>query len=129
MKKENIKTDDSIKTGLKIESGNNSAATSAGTGSTVNDEGDTEDNDTAISQEEIKLLNESGRESKEEDSLKGAQLDNKDIDGELLNVSSSADDKTGRDLDVPGADDDDEMEDIGEEDEENNPYSLSDNND
>ena len=129
MKKENIKTDDSIKTRLKIESGNNSAATSAGSENSVNDEGNTEDNDTTISQEEIKLLNESGGESTEEDSLKGAQLDNKDTDGVLLNVSSSADDKTGRDLDVPGADDDDEMEDIGEEDEENNPYSLSDNND
>ena len=31
---------------------------------------------------------------------------------------------TGEDLDVPGADEDDPNEDIGEEDEENNYYSL-----
>lgn len=33
-------------------------------------------------------------------------------------------DFTGRDLDVPGSEQDDEREDIGAEDEENNPYSL-----
>lgn len=35
--------------------------------------------------------------------------------------------KTGDDLDVPGAELDDENEDIGSEDEENNYYSLGDN--
>jgi len=35
-----------------------------------------------------------------------------------------ADDESGRDLDVPGADLDDEQEDVGSEDEENNYYSL-----
>lgn len=34
------------------------------------------------------------------------------------------DDKTGTDLDIPGAELDDDMEDVGSEDEENNYYSL-----
>ncbi len=34
------------------------------------------------------------------------------------------DDKTGSDLDIPGAELDDKMEDVGSEDEENNYYSL-----
>ncbi len=58
--------------------------------------------------------------------LKKAQLDNKDQDGELLNEESSADDVSGNDLDIPGAEDDDAEEKIGEEDEENNGYSQAD---
>jgi len=56
--------------------------------------------------------------------LDRAQLDDTDNDGTPLNEKSSASDQSGRDLDVPGADDDDDNEDIGEEDEENNEYSL-----
>ncbi|MEO6327968.1 MAG: hypothetical protein ABIO55_03510 [Ginsengibacter sp.] len=37
-----------------------------------------------------------------------------------------SDSNNGADLDVPGAEDDDANEEIGEEDEENNGYSLSD---
>jgi len=48
-------------------------------------------------------------------------LDNTDLDGDLLNEK---DDVSGEDLDVPGASDDDDNEAIGEEDEENNSYSL-----
>jgi hypothetical protein len=44
----------------------------------------------------------------------------------LLNEDSSADDYTGEDLDIPGADMDDANERIGEEDEENNGYSEAD---
>ena len=53
-----------------------------------------------------------------------ASLDNVDADGDPLNEDSSADDMTGEDLDVPGSGADDADERIGEEDEENNYYSL-----
>ena len=46
-------------------------------------------------------------------------IDETDEDGELLNEENIR-----SDLDVPGSEDDDAMEDIGEEDEENNYYSL-----
>ena len=49
--------------------------------------------------------------------------DNTDKDGEPLNEASSSVDFTGEDLDVPGAELDDDNESIGEEDEENNSYS------
>lgn len=55
-----------------------------------------------------------------------AQLDNKDEDGAPLNEKSFADDITGEDLDVPGAEEDDLDEELGEEDEENNNFSEAD---
>jgi hypothetical protein len=45
-------------------------------------------------------------------------------DDEQLKHRSHPADFSGEDLDVPGAELDDEMEDIGTEDEENNIYSL-----
>lgn len=81
--------------------------------------------DTDITAEERALLDAAG-EDDEERGLHRAELDHTDDDGELLNEESSATDKTGRDLDVPGSNDDDDMEDIGEEDEENNSYSQAD---
>jgi hypothetical protein len=122
MKNESIKTDESVKAGMKIEGGHPSS-------NSDDSRPGTEDRDAAISPEERALLNEAGQNSEDDESLRNAGLDNTDSDGDLLNVSSSADDKTGRDLDIPGTEDDDDMEDIGEEDEENNPYSLSDNSD
>ena len=62
--------------------------------------------------------------TKDEQQLRRATLDDKDDDGELLNEKTSANAISGSDLDVPGADDDNADENIGEEDEENNPYSL-----
>jgi hypothetical protein len=53
--------------------------------------------------------------------LEDAQLDDRDEDGELLNEGT---DVSGSDLDVPGSEEDDKDEVIGEEDEENNSYSL-----
>ena len=50
-------------------------------------------------------------------------LDAKDADGDELNEKNIRQDRTGADLDVPGADLDDADENIGEEDEENNLYS------
>ncbi len=41
-----------------------------------------------------------------------------------LNEKDFGEDQTGSDLDVPGSELDDELEDIGSEDEENNYYSL-----
>jgi len=55
--------------------------------------------------------------------LQQAKLDQTDDDGEILNESS---DQSGKELDVPGSEEDDANEEIGEEDEENNPFSLND---
>lgn len=82
-------------------------------------------NDSDITPLERKLLDESGEDEEERD-LHKAELDDSDADGEPLNEAGSATDRSGRDLDVPGSNDDDEMEDIGEEDEENNSYSEAD---
>jgi hypothetical protein len=62
--------------------------------------------------------------------LRRSELDATDTEGDPLNEASLADDVSGGDLDIAGADADDPMEEIGEEDEENNYYSLgSDGND
>ena len=58
------------------------------------------------------------------EALYESKFDNTDFDGEKLNEDT--DNVSGKDLDVPGAEDDDENEEIGEEDEENNEYSLGD---
>lgn len=62
----------------------------------------------------------------DEDRLRQAKMDNTDFQGEALNEKGFGQTHTGSDLDVPGAGLDDANERIGEEDEENNPYSLSD---
>ena len=83
--------------------------------------------DADITADELNLLDEAGVEN-DEDNLneKNVRLDSTDEDGDSLNEGS---DLTGDDLDVPGADEDDEDEIIGEEDEENNSYSKSDQDD
>jgi len=88
----------------------------------LNDEEDDLDNDQEVSVEEKELLerSESGGGPDEEDREK-ATLDNTDEDGDPLNEEV---DGSGADLDVPGSEDDDANEEIGEEDEENNSYSL-----
>ena len=84
-----------------------------------------EDKDADISPDELELLDTGGGE--EDDlNLKEAQLDYTDDDGDALNEGS---DYSGKDLDVPGNDLDDADELIGEEDEENNSYSKSDQDD
>jgi hypothetical protein len=55
-----------------------------------------------------------------------AMLDDTDDDGEPLNEASD-NQQAGDGLDVPGSEDDDANEALGEEDEENNYYSLKDN--
>ncbi len=81
------------------------------------------DSSTNVSTEEKELLEESVNSMSTPDDLdqRRAMIDNRDEDGELLNESGGA---SGRDLDVPGSEGDDETEDLGEEDEENNSYSL-----
>jgi hypothetical protein len=56
--------------------------------------------------------------------LRNAELDQEDFEGEPLNEGSLATNISGSDLDESGTDSDDAMESIGEEDEENNNYSL-----
>ncbi len=82
--------------------------------------------DTAVTETERKMLQRSADTlpTEEEEGLQTASLDSTDFDGEPLNEESLEDDITGNDLDVPGTEDDDSDEAIGEEDEENNIYSL-----
>ena len=85
----------------------------------------TNDDDT-ISRTEKQLLRsaEQFRQSEVEAGLNKAALDQTDFEGDPLNERGFGQDKSGRDLDVPGTEADDENESIGEEDEENNSYSL-----
>lgn len=52
-----------------------------------------------------------------------------DGDGNPISEIEMDEDRIDKGLDIPGTEDDDEMEDIGAEDEENNYWSLSDNDD
>jgi hypothetical protein len=61
----------------------------------------------------------------DDESLREAALDSTDDDGTPLNEESFKNNVTGTDLDVPGAQQDDANEKIGEEDEENNEYSIA----
>jgi hypothetical protein len=65
----------------------------------------------------------------DDESLREAALDDTDNDGTPLNEESFKKNVTSSDLDIPGADLDDEDENVGEEDEENNDYSLGADND
>lgn len=68
--------------------------------------------------------------TQDEDRLRQASMDNKDFEGEPLNEAGFGEEKTGSDLDIPNSESDDANERIGEEDEENNSYSMgSDSND
>jgi len=62
--------------------------------------------------------------TRDENNLVQARMDNTDFQNEPLNERSFGEVRTARDLDIPGADIDDANERIGEEDEENNDYSL-----
>ena len=62
--------------------------------------------------------------------LRKASMDTTDFEGDHLNEASFGEEQSGSDLDIPNSELDDENENIGEEDEENNFYSLgSDSND
>lgn len=79
-----------------------------------------------VSQEEKNLLDEAGTAIPDDQQLKQAELDNEDDEGDPLNEGSLSNSRDGADLDIPGAEADDANEEIGEEDEENNDYSLGD---
>ena len=83
--------------------------------------------DADVTSEDLRMLDaaEQNMDSPDSENLMASSLDNVDEDGDPLNEDSSlADDMTGEDLDVPGSSADDADERIGEEDEENNYYSL-----
>ena len=84
------------------------------------------DKDSTVSQSEKDTLQrtESDVPSNDNTSLRAAALDAYDDEGEPLNEASGATDVSGKDLDTTVVMNDDAMEDIGEEDEENNTYSL-----
>jgi len=81
------------------------------------------EDDQNVSAEEKELLQQTseGMASKDDIDMRRGILDDKDFEDEPLNESEEL---SGKDLDVPGEEDDDRNEDIGEEDEENNEYSL-----
>jgi hypothetical protein len=81
--------------------------------------------DPNVSAAERKALSDAAEKmpTEDEENLEKAQLEDVDEDGEPLNEQT---DLSGSDLDVPGSEDDDANEEIGEEDEENNTYSLDD---
>lgn len=90
---------------------------------TGNNTDNTEDKNAEITPLEESLLDNAGTDSPEDE---GGALDDWDEDGEPLNEKTSATDPYGADLDVPGSELDDADEAIGEEDEENNSYSVAD---
>lgn len=82
-------------------------------------------NDADVTEDEkIALERTEQMDTQDNENLFEAELDDTDDDGERLN---EGEDFSGDDLDVPGEEDDDADEAIGEEDEENNAYSLGDN--
>lgn len=89
------------------------------------DKGITEESSTVTDMEK-KLLDDSANDmpTRDDQSLRRASLDSTDNEGTPLNEKTSFNAVSGSDLDVPGSEDDDTDEAIGEEDEENNPYSL-----
>jgi hypothetical protein len=100
-----------------------------------NDTTDDRDDDVAIvkgteadvTAEDLRMLETTDQNMDTPDArnLISSSLDNTDFDGDPLNEDSSLiDDVSASDLDIPGASDDDADERIGEEDEENNFYSL-----
>lgn len=77
-----------------------------------------------VTDEERKALRDAANETPgvvDDENLDAAELDQTDEDGTPLNEQT---DRSGSDLDVPGSEQDDADEAIGEEDEENNSYSL-----
>lgn len=82
-----------------------------------------------VTDEDLELLGDKDQDMDggDDELTASAQLDDTDFDGDKLNEADER--RTGDDLDVPGAELDDSNESIGEEDEENNYYSQSDNND
>jgi hypothetical protein len=62
--------------------------------------------------------------TRDEDRLQEASMDNVDFQNEPLNEGSFGDERSGRDLDVPGSTDETRTDVLGQGDEENKYYSL-----
>ncbi|WEK38098.1 MAG: hypothetical protein P0Y53_11375 [Candidatus Pseudobacter hemicellulosilyticus] len=87
------------------------------------------DDETDISDEELDLLDAAGTTDEDDARIRrSGKLDSFDEDGDPLNEKGFGEDISGDDLDVPGSEADDDNEAIGEEDEENNPYSVDEEN-
>lgn len=82
-----------------------------------------EDMDADITDEDLDMLGDKDQDMDggDDELIGNAKVDDTDVDGDKLNDAD--------DLDIPGSELDDDNEDIGEEDEENNYYSQSDNKD
>ena len=84
-----------------------------------------EDTNSNVSSAERELLRTAANDMPGDDEkLRDAALDSTDEDGTPLNEDSFDNNISPDDLDVPGAENDDANEKIGEEDEENNEYSI-----
>ncbi len=83
-------------------------------------------NEADVTADEITMLQRADEDMPTEDdiNLRRTELDATDTEGDPLNEASLADDVSGGDLDIAGAESDDALEELGEEDEENNFYSL-----
>jgi hypothetical protein len=81
--------------------------------------------DTNVTPDEKELLKRSSESmaTRDDIQLQHAKLDSTDDEGIALNENT---DQSGKELDVPGSEEDDANEEIGEEDEENNFFSLND---
>lgn len=81
--------------------------------------------DADVNRADLELLDraEQNMDTTDSANLINAQVDKTDEDGDPLNEEAT-DGYTGEDLDVPGSELDNSDENIGEEDEENNYYSL-----
>src|SRR6185437_3366189 len=90
-----------------------------------------ENSDSNVSETEKEDLERTATDMPEgdDDNLRDAALDNTDDDGTPLNEGGFKKNISATDLDIPGAKLDDADEKIGEEDEENNDYSLGADND
>ena len=83
------------------------------------------DPDADVTPEDIAMLSAADQNRDMDDPYsEESLLDTTDEDGDPLNETQAAYGQTGIDLDVPGSETDDGNENIGEEDEENNYYSL-----
>ncbi|PZF74329.1 hypothetical protein DN068_04335 [Taibaiella soli] len=82
--------------------------------------------DADVTDDDLRMLDraDQGMAYGDDKNLIDASLDDEDDDGDPLNEEGFGDELSGVDMDVPGSEADDADELIGEEDEENNYYSL-----
>jgi hypothetical protein len=98
-------------------------------GASVFDRDDSEDlrrgNEADVSRDERTTLEQIDyMPTRDEDNLQNARMDNVDFQNEPLNERSFGDERSGRDLDVPGNTDETKTDAMGQGDEENKLYSM-----